>query len=194
MKTLILPFTVAATLGYLWGTASPVLAEDGCGCHDRSTLRYQEEMLEDERDQQIDALRDSIEQQEDQLRCWYKAEKAVLEAEYDRARRCLDGCARRQLARDHDEREDALRRHYYQQRAALRQSRKAAKSEIRDHYRQMERSLKYGVVPVHHTHPTTTITTPSPVLDPPAETIPVPPTLIDPKPVPTLAPKRPAEL
>ena len=132
MKTSASLFLMAIGFVGLWGGGSPSMAEQGCGYRTGSMLRCQEEMLEDARDQQIDALRDNVEQQEDELRCWYKAERSALDAEYDRVRCCVDRCARRQLARDHDDREDALRHTYWQQRAALRRGRVVAELQTRD--------------------------------------------------------------
>ena len=189
MKRSALLLVMAIVFFGLWGGGSPAMAEQGCGYPTRSMLRYQEGMLEDERDQHIDALRAIVEQQEDQLRCWYKAERAALDAEYDRVRRCVDRCTRRQLARDHDDREDALRRCYREQRVALRRGRVVAELQTRDQYRQMERSLKYGVVPVHFTGVTEAIVTPSPVLSPAVEPIPVPPPVLGPALAPEVAPR-----
>jgi len=186
MKTSTSLLVMAVGFFGLWGDGCAAMAEQGCVYPTRSMLRYQEEMLEDERDQQIHILRASTEQQEDALRCWYKAERAALDAEYDRVRRCVDRCTRRQLARDHDDREDALRHYYWDQRAALRRGRVMAERQTRDQYRQMERSLKYGIVPVHFTGVTESIVTPSPVDAAPAEAIPVPPPIII---GPTLAPE-----
>lgn len=197
MRTSILLLSIAVTSFGVWSGASPAMAQHGCAHQTRAMLRCQEEMLEDERDLQIDAMRASTEQQKDQLRCWYKAERAAMDAEYDRARRCLDRCARRQLARDHDDREDALRHYYYQQRAALRKGQAAAELQTRQHYRQMERALKYGVTPVHYTPGAEVILAPTPTLaptsEPTPETIPVPAPLLPPTPAPTLAPELPPQ-
>ena len=197
MRTSILLLSIAVTSFGFWSGASRPWPSTAVPIRPRAMLRCQEEMLEDQRDLQIDAMRASTEQQKDQLRCWYKAERAAMDAEYDQARRCLDRCARRQLARAHDDREDALRHFYYQQRAALRKGQAAAELQTRQHYRQLERSLKYGVVPVHYTPGADTILTPTPTLAPPLEptpeSIPVPAPLLPPTPAPTLAPELPPQ-
>jgi hypothetical protein len=180
MKTMVLLCTMVAVFSTAWGSASSALARHDCDRSARAMRRQQEEMLEDERDRQIDALRDSTEAQEDAMRCWYKAQKAAFDAEYDQARRCLDGCAWRQFARDHDDREDAVRRNYWDQRRALRRGRLAAESQIRDHYRQLERAVERGVVSVYPTHST------APVMAGPSLVVPK----LAPAPVPTLAPPR----
>lgn len=187
MKNTLFLFTVAAALYSLCGAASPVLAAHDCRCA-RSMQRYQEKMLDDQRDGEIDALSDSVEQQKDQLRSWYKAEKEAMEAEYKRARRCLEGPARRQLARDYDDREDALRHHYYQQRATLRRGRSAAELQIRDSYRQMERSLEHGVVLLDSTNGVEAVAPSPPNFGSGPEPIPVPPPVSGPTLAPPLAP------
>ncbi len=187
MKNTIFLFTVAASFSCLCAAAAPALAAHDCSCA-RSTQRYQEERLEDERDREIDALRDSVDQQKDQLRSWYKAEKEAMEAEYKRVRRCLDGSARRQLARDYDDRGDALRHFYYQQRATLRKGRSVAESQIRDSYRQMERSLEHGVVLLDSTGAAEAIAPSPPDFGSSPEPIPVPPPISAPTLAPTLAP------
>ena len=187
MKNTIFFLTLAAPFYCLCLTPSPARAAHDCRCA-RSAQRYQEEKLEDERDREIDTLRDSVDQQKDQLRSWYKAEKEAMEAEYKRARRCLDGPARRQLAHDYDDREDALRHHYYQQRATLRRGRSAAELQIRDSYRQMERSLEHGVVLLDSTDAAEAVAPSPPNFGSSPEPIPVPPPISAPTLAPPLAP------
>jgi len=200
MKTTTLLGTTTVLLA-LAATSGSAMADYRCDREARRLARQQEEMLEDQRDQQIRDLRHSTEHHEDALRRWYRQEKDILQAEYDCARRRLCGRAWSTFYHNWDDRRDALRDSYYGQRRDLTRGRVATERQLRDHYRALERSLDHGplLVPASQTMRSTLLPTPSPILPntvPPATVIPTPAPIlpgavVPPSNTPTLAPPRP---